>query len=461
MNLFIQPSLFFQELKKLLKLAAPIMVTQFAQTANGFVDTFMSGQIGSVDLASIALGSGIWLPIYLLIVGILIGATPIIARYNGENNFSQLPFITQQALYLSGLIGLIGAIATYFSPLILSLMAIKPELIPITTHYLHAIAFGIPAISFFTVLRSFCEGLGHSKPAMFISILGLICNIFANYIFMYGLFGLPELGSAGCGYATSLVMWLMCFFMLSFIHYSHLSHHAQLFSKWTLPHIQSFKTLLAIGIPIGLAIFFETSIFSVIALFLGKKGAIIVAGHQIALNFSSLIFMIPLSIAMALTIRVSHAMGEKNKLKTKIICLAGLYSNIIIALIMATCIYFFRFKIAAIYTDTQAVIQLSAQLLIFSAIFQLSDGLQVASNGALRGFKETKSPMFITLAGYWFVGLPIGYYLGEIGIYTPLGAHGFWIGLIIGLTTTATLLLSKLAFCIRCFDRYVTQPITP
>ncbi len=456
--LFKQTFLFIQELKKLLQLAAPIAVSQLVQTANCFVDAFMSGQISAIDLASVALGSSIWLPIYLCIVGILMGATPIIARYHGENHLEKLPFITHQTLYLSGMIGLVGAIITYFSPCLLGYMSIKPELIPITTRYLHAIAFGIPAVSFLTALNAFSEGLNNSKPIMFISIISLIGNIPINYILMYGLFGFPALGGAGCGYTTSILAWLMCFMMMSLIHKSPLSHHAQLFSRQYLPHAQSIKELLSIGLPIGLTIFLEASIFCVIALFLGKQGVNVIAGHQVALNFSSLIFMIPLSISMALTVRVSKAMGERCKTKTKVACLAGLSINVIIAFFMAFSIYFLRFHIAAIYTDAEQVIKLSTELLTLAAIFQFSDGLQIAANGALRGFQETKSPMLMTLTGHWLVGLPIGYFLGEIGISSPMGAQGFWIGLIIGLTTTAILLLRKLRFCMQNFDNYLNHP---
>ena len=180
-----------------------------------------------------------------------------------------------------------------------------------------------------------------------------------------------------------------------------------------------------------------------------KHGEIVVSSHQIALNFASLIFMLPLSVAMALTIRVSYALGEKNYTQTKYICQVGLLTNISIAIVSCCFIVYFRFDIAKIYTDTPLLIEQSAQLLIFAAIFQLSDGLQVAANGALRGFKETSAPMKITLMSYWCIGLPVGIFLGEMGWNQPLGAQGFWIGLVVGLSVAACLLLQKLYFCLK------------
>ena len=442
-------SLYFTEFKLLTRLALPIAITQFTQTANGFIDTLMAGKLSATDLAGVALGSSIWLPIYLLTMGTLLGLTPTIGHLAGEKRTDRIPFVTQQALFLAGGAGIAGGILTYYSGHVLSIFGIDESLIPITRDYLQSIAFGFPAVALFTALRAFSEGLHTTKPIMVISLCGLIANVPLNYLFMYGLLGFPAMGGAGCGAATAIVMWGMCISLLLYIKRTHLRVPSGLFSPWHAPQLETLKELSYIGLPIGLAIFFETSIFSVIALFLGKHGEIVVSSHQIALNFASLIFMLPLSVAMALTIRVSHALGEKNYTQTKHICQVGLLTNISIAIVSCCFIVYFRFDIAKIYTDTPLLIEQSAQLLIFAAIFQLSDGLQVAANGALRGFKETSAPMKITLMSYWCIGLPVGIFLGEMGWNQPLGAQGFWIGLVVGLSVAACLLLQKLYFCLK------------
>ena len=424
-------------------LALPILVTQFCQAALGVVDAIMAGQVSALDLAAVAVGSGIWLPLFLLATGILIATTPLIGEAIGQNNQHQVPHITQQSLWTAAVIGIIGFIIVNLMPNVLALMGVPENIQPIAAQYLHGVSFGFPAMAVYAVLRSYCEALGRPEPVTVISIIGLLADIPLNYIFIHGLYGMPEMGGAGCGIATAIVLWITVLLLAAYTAFTKRQQFAKtrFFQNFAAPNRVQITKLLKLGIPIGISIFFEASLFSLGAIIISPLGEIATASHQVALSVTGQLFMIPISVAMALTIMVSNRFGEKNLLALRHVQTTGLIWTILIAVTCMLGIWLFRPYLAAAFTDNPQVRAQAMHLLIFALAYQLFDGWQVNIAGILRGMQDTTVPMWVTLFCYWIVALPLGIYLVR---YTNIGAQGFWMALITGLFLSSILLTLRL-----------------
>lgn len=453
-----------REWRALLALLLPILGGQVAQTANGFVDTLMAGQVSPLDLAAVAVGASIWVPLLLFMVGVIIAATPILAQHVGASRHARVVPAAWQALWLALAIGLFGFVLLRNAVRLFAWMDVPPFLQELTVDYLDSLSWGMPGIALFIGLRSYTESLSHPAPVLVISFIGLLANIPLNYLFIYGVdfggaFWLPAMGGPGCGAATAVVMWLMAGLLWLYVrHGRHYREHAPAGTRFgnhpPRPDPRALLAMLQLGLPIGLAIFFEVSIFSAIAVLISTMGADVVAGHQIALNFASLTFMLPLSVGLALTVRTGLAVGAGDTDAARLAVRTGITLTLGIALFNAGLLLLGRDWIPAIYTDDPGVRALASALLVYAAIFQLPDALQVTANGALRGFHDTRVPMWLTLVAYWCVGLPLGWCLGFgslFGIETglALGPQGFWIGLVAGLIVAAWLLNRRLAHFLR------------
>ena len=437
-----------------MKLAYPILIAQLIQNLMGFADTVMAGRVSSTDMAAVAVASSIWLPLILTIYGLIMALAAIVSQLSGANKFDDVANETYQTGWIALTLGLsLIALYLFIAPLVFDQVTLETNLKSLMFEYLGYIIWGGPGFCLYLVLRNYSEGLSHTKPTMIISIIGLLINIPANYIFIYGEFGLPALGGAGCGIATAIVYWVMFLSMLLYCYFSKHLKHAPLFKKFYWPQWSSIKNILSIGVPIAMSLLFEVSLFCAVAIILAPFGADVVASHQIAINFSGLVFMVPLSLAMAVTIQVGFAVGDGDHEKAKEICRYSVILGLIIAVITAVLSLAFRHEIASIYTHELPVIELAASLMFLAALFQFSDAIQVISAGALRGYKDTKSILYITFISYWGVGLSIGLILGLTNwIIEPIGPYGFWIGFISGLTTAAIFLAWRLKVIQKRFD---------
>ena len=426
-------------------LALPILVTQFCQAALGVVDAIMAGQVSALDLAAVAVGAGIWLPLFLLATGILIATTPLIGQAIGQNNHANVSHITQQSLWTAAVIGIIGFVIVNLAPNVLGVMGVPANIQPIATQYLHGVSFGFPALAIYAVLRSYCEAVGRPEPVTVVSIIGLLADIPLNYIFIHGLFGMPEMGGAGCGVATAIVLWINVILLVTYTAFTKREQFAstRFFHGFTAPNRVQITKLLKLGLPIGISIFFEASLFSLGALVISPLGELATASHQVALSVTSQLFMIPISVAMALTIMVSNRFGEKNLTAVRHVQATGLIWTVVIALISMLGIWLFRPQLAAAFTDNIEVRAQAMHLLIFALAYQLFDGWQVNVAGILRGMQDTTVPMWVTLFCYWIVALPAGIYLVR---YTNVGAQGFWMALIAGLFLSSILLTLRLYY---------------
>lgn len=436
---------YWSEAKQLIRLASPILVAQVAQIAMSFVDTVMAGQVSAVDLAAVSVASSFWLPVILLVQGIIMALTPIVSQLNGARKRDEVRPAVHQGFWLALMVIPFAMLALYFSPLALHFMDVDPVMAAKTTGFLHAIMWGLPAFALFHVLRNFSEGLSHTLPTMVIGFVGLAVNIPANYIFIHGHFGMPKLGGVGCGVATAIVLWAMLLAMIVYVKFSSHFKKIDLFAQLARPDFERIWRLFRLGFPIAMAIFCEVTLFTVVALMLAPFGAETVASHQIALNFSSLVFMLPLSIGVGVTIRVGHSIGEGQPAQARIAARTGLMLGMAVAAGTAALTVLLREHIAGIYTDDMQVITLAATLLFFAAIYQISDSVQVVAAAALRGYKDTKAIFYVTIVAYWGMGLPTGMILGLTDWVVPrMGPQGFWVGFIVGLTGAALMLGSRL-----------------
>ena len=429
------------ELKQLFNLMLPILITQFAAAGFGLIDTIMAGHMSPEDLAAIAVGVGLWIPVMLLFSGIMIATTPLVAEANGARTPENIPSIVRQSLWVALLLGIIGMLILQIIPLLLPLVGVPESLLPKASLFLHAIAFGMPAFTMYSTLRGYSEALGYPRPVTVISLVALVVQIPLNFIFMYGIGPIPHLGSAGCGFATALLQWIMFITISIYILKAKRYQATQPLNMFEKIDRVLIKRILKLGLPIGLAIFFEVSIFSTGAIVLSPLGEVTVAAHQIALSMTSQLFMIPMSLALALTIRTGTYYGEKNWYAMRKVQKVGLMTSTLFACITMLLLLILRPQIVSVYTSDYDVSQAAIYLILFAIAYQLMDAWQVSAAGCLRGMQDTKGPMWITMLAYWIIAFPVGIYLAR---YTDMGAAGVWTGLIIGLTIACVLLLTRL-----------------
>lgn len=438
---------YFIEARSLLALAIPVIIAQISQTAMGVVDTIMAGAYSATDMAAVAVGTSIWLPAILFGHGLLLALTPVIAQLNGAGRRDRIAHQVRQGFWLASGVSVLIIAVIYNSKFVIDMMHnIDPALADKAVGYLHAIMWGAPGYLFFQVVRNQCEGLSKTKPGMVIGFIGLLVNIPINYIFIYGKFGMPELGGVGCGVATGSVYWIMFLMMRWYAKHAPAQRDIKLVAGARRgPDWAALKRLIGIGMPVALALFFEVTLFAVVALLVSPLGIVSVAGHQIALNFSALMFVLPLSLGVGATIRVGHRLGEGSVEGARIAAYAAVAVGVAMASCSALFTAAFREQIALLYNDNPEVVAMASHLMLLAAIYQISDSIQVIGSGILRGYKDTRAIFYITFIAYWILGLPSGYLLAMTDYILPaMGPSGFWIGFIIGLTFAALMMALRM-----------------
>lgn len=437
-----QTSTLSEKIKQFSYILIPILITQLAMYAMNFFDTMMSGQYAKNDLAGVAIGSSLWVPVYTGLSGILLAVTPIVAQLVGAKKNKEVPFSVIQGIYagvsLALFVLLIGSLA--LEPILQS-MTLEPEVRSIAKHYLIALSFGIIPLFVFNVLRSFIDALGMTRTTMIITLLTLPINVIFNYLLIFGKLGMPELGGVGSGYASAITYWLVTFIAIMVVHRQKPFNQYHIFKRLYAISFKKWKEIFLLGVPIGMSIFFETSIFSAVTLFMSTFGTEVIAAHQAALNFSSLLYMMPLSISMSLTIVVGFEIGAKRAQDAKAYSKLGLTTSILMSSMSGVILYLFRTPVSTIYSEDTIVIGLIAQFLVYAIFFQFSDAILAPMQGILRGYKDVNVTFFIALISFWVIGLPLGYILAN---YTAQGPFGYWIGLISGLAAGAIALSFRL-----------------
>ncbi|MFB8373329.1 MATE family efflux transporter [Paenibacillus taichungensis] len=433
---------FSQKVKQFLIIFLPIFTTQIALSAMSFFDTNMSGKFSPADLAGVAIGTSLWLPVQTGLSGILIGITPVVSHLLGSKRNDKIGHSVIQALYLGVAVGIVVlAAGTLLLSPILNGMPLEPRVAQVAFYFLCALAFGVIPLFGYTVLRSFMDALGQTRITMMITLVSLPVNIFLNYLLIFGRWGFPQLGGVGAGVATASTYWLIFLLSLFFAHRIEPFAQYGIFRKMPNISLTKWKELLKIGVPIGFATFFETSIFAAVTLLMSRFDTITIAAHQAALNFASTLYMLPVSICMALTILVGYEAGAGRVRDAKQYSLLGIGGAIGLSLLTAVVLLVFGEQIAGVYSNDREVIALTQHFLIYAIFFQISDAIATPTQGALRGYKDVNPALIITFVAYWIIGLPVGYITAT---YTSLGAFGYWVGLIAGLAVGATALLWRL-----------------
>ncbi|AIF50543.1 MATE family efflux transporter [Pelosinus sp. UFO1] len=439
-----------EKAKQFMIILIPILVTQVFMCAMTFFDTMMSGHASANDLVGVAIGSSMWMPVFTGLNGILFAVVPIVAQLLGGKRKEEIPFIVIQAVYLAIAIGVVVIIGgAYAVQPILNKMELNPVAYDIAQNFLKAISFGIIPLFISTVLRSFIDTLGYTNITMLISMVALPINVLFNYVLIFGKFGFPQLGGVGAGWASAITYWCIVIISACVIQYRQPFRTYHIFSRFYRFSLAVWKEQLRIGIPIGSAIFCETSIFAVITLLMSEFSEATIAAYQVAINVAALIYMIPLSISMALTIAVGFEVGGKRYKDAKQYSYIGIGIALIMAVLAALVLYFWNEQVARLYTDDVAIRNLVQQFLLYAVFFQLSDAIATPVQGSLRGYKDVRITFIMAMISYWVVGLPLGYVLAH---HSWLGAFGYWIGLIVGLAFGAICLSARL---VRVQRKYV------
>ncbi|WP_338447883.1 MATE family efflux transporter [Niallia oryzisoli] len=433
-----------EKLHYLFIILIPILITQIGMYSMNFFDTTMSGHYGSNDLAGVAIGASLWVPISTGLTGILISITPIVSQLIGARKEKDVSVTVIQGMYVAAIMAVcVIIIGSFLLEPILRRMNLDPHVERVAAEYLKALSIGIIPLFMYNAVRSFIDALGKTRVSMFITLSALPINVVFNYLLIFGKAGLPELGGVGTGYATTITYWALLLIAILIVHTQKPFSGYSIFRSSYKLKVKKIKEILKIGLPIGLSIFFETSIFSAVTLFMSEFDTITIASHQVAMNFASLLYMIPLSISMALTILVGFEVGAKRYHDARQYSLLGIGVAVTMACVCGIIILLFRTEVASLYSKDPKVIQLSVQFLLYALFFQLSDAIQAPIQGSLRGYKDVNTTFFMSLVSYWIIGLPLGILLAR---HTELGPYGYWIGLIAGLAVGALSLTGRLLY---------------
>jgi len=425
------------------KLAVPMFLTQLALQLIQVNSVIQSGNYSTDVQAGIMLAGNLWFPIMVGIGGVLFFVTPMVAQLYGARNLKEIGPLARQAIWLSIPIVLFGMFVLSQASWILTVAKVDPNIIFYSEEYLSYFTFALPAILLSQPLRSLCEGVTKPLPITLLNILMLLIAIIANYTFIYGNFGFPEMGARGAGLSAIIGTWTSFIILIVYLRFKS-AYGTEFFSKFEFPNFKILHEILRGGIPVGLGNFIELSMFSGAGIILGRFGSEVIAANGIALTIGGLFFMVPLSIGNAAAVRVGNNVGAKNLKGAKYSSYFSLRLATVCALMMSLTIIVNAEFLSGLLNSNPKVVSLAVILLGFAAFFQVADGLAMASIGSLRGYKDTFGPMKILAVSYWGVGLPVGIMLSITNLITEqMGAVGMWAGMAFGLLVAAVLMVRR------------------
>ncbi len=431
------------ELGQLSRLALPMILAQMSQMGMGVMDTMMAGRVSAVDLAGVALGSNLFWPAILFMVGLIMSLTPSVSQLHGAGRGRESGELVRQAGWVALAGG--GALILLFrnaEPLY-RFIDVDPLAIPIAVAYLEALSWGVLPMLGYASFRYLCDGHSWALPAMVVALAGLFLKLPLNLLFIYGGLGLPAMGGLGCGYSSAIVMTCQFLTMACIVAFSRM-RACGVFTRFSPPDGGAIWRLLKLGLPIGLSIFIEVSMFSCLALLVGRLGVEAVAAHQIANNVAGMTFMVALALGAAASVRVGYNVGAEDLPAARRSGGIAIAISLSFALLVSVAIFVGRHWIVGWYTKDVAVFGLAVELVVFVVAFQLFDHSQATCAGALRGYKDTRTPMWTAAVAYWLLGFPVGVVFG-FGIFAlpGLGLYGVWSGLTAGLAVAALALLLR------------------
>jgi MATE family multidrug resistance protein len=442
-------SQYTSEFKYNWKLAAPVMLGMLGHTFVSFIDNIMVGQLGTAELAAVSLANSFMFIAMSIGIGFATAITPLIAEADAANNFKQAKSTYKHGLFLCTTLGVLLFLLVFFSKPLMYLMQQPEEVVALAIPYLDLVAFSLIPLIIFEAIKQFSDGMSMTKYPMYATLLANIVNVILNYLLIFGKFGFPEMGMVGAAFGTLISRFIMLLYLWILLRYKERSKNLVKNIKFFALDFQMIKKIVNIGSLSAMQMFFEVAIFTAAIWLSGLLGKNPQAANQIALNLSSMTFMVAMGLSVASMIRVGNQKGLQNYKELRRIGFSIFLLGILLAIFFALLFFIFHKSLPNIYVDLKdtvnfkdnmEVVRIASNLLLAAAFFQISDSIQVVVLGALRGLQDVKIPTILTFISYWVVGFPISYYLGKEEMY---GSFGIWLGLLAGLTTAAILLFIR------------------
>jgi MATE family multidrug resistance protein len=442
-------SQYTSEFKYNWKLAAPVMLGMLGHTFVSFVDNIMVGQIGTAELAAVSLGNSFIFIAMSVGIGFSTAITPLVAEADSADNFDQAKSTFKHGLFLCTVLGIVLFLGVFFAKPLMYLMKQPEEVVELAIPYLDLAAFSLIPLIVFQALKQFSDGMSMTRYPMYATLIANIVNVILNYLLIFGKFGLPELGIVGAAYGTVISRFIMLAYLWWLLANKERTKVLVTNIKFFVLEKLMLQKLINLGAPSAMQMLFEVAIFTAAIWLSGLLGKNAQAANQIALNLSSMTFMVAMGLSVASMIRVGNQKGLQKFKELRRIAFSIFLLGILLAIFFGTVFFLFHkslpkiyvdFTDATNYADNLEVVSIASQLLFAAAIFQISDTIQVVVLGALRGLQDVKIPTIITFISYWVIGFPISYFLGKASMY---GSFGIWLGLLAGLSTAAILLYMR------------------
>ncbi|TXD49398.1 MATE family efflux transporter [Polaribacter sp. IC073] len=442
-------SQYTSEFKYNWKLAAPVMLGMLGHTFVSFIDNIMVGQLGTAELAAVSLGNSFMFIAMSIGIGFSTAITPLIAEADSSNNFEQAKSTYKHGLFLCTTLGVLLFLLVFFSKPLMYLMQQPPEVVELAIPYLDIVAFSLIPLIIFQAIKQFSDGMSMTKYPMYATLIANIINVILNYLLIFGKFGFPEMGMVGAALGTLISRVVMVIYLWALLRYKEHSSAIVRNIKLFVLDIVMIKKIVNIGSLSAMQMFFEVAIFTSAVWLSGLLGRNPQAANQIALNLSSMTFMVATGLSVAAMIRVGNQKGLRNFVELRRIAFSIFLLGVLLAVFFALLFFIFRKSLPNIYVDlddvanykdNMEVLSIAGNLLLAAAFFQISDSIQVVFLGALRGLQDVKIPTILTFISYWIIGFPVSYYFGKEEMY---GSFGIWLGLLAGLTTASVLLFIR------------------
>ena len=444
--------------RELLHLAWPVLIAQAAVMANGVIDTLMAGRLSSVDLAAVGIGASIYAIVFVTAMGVLLALTPVVSHHYGAGRYAEIGADVRQCAWLALGLSVIAFVVLKHPDPLLTFSRLTPEVEIKVRTYLDGVAWAVPGLMFFRVFFGFTTGIGRPRPVMAFNMLGLLLKAPLNWVFMYGHFGFPAMGGAGCGWSTAVITstmatlaWIWCRRDADYAPYG-------VFARFDLPRLGALRELLVLGVPMGATFLVDVTAFTFMALFIARLGPEVSAAHQIAANVAVFVFMVPMALGSATGVVVGQALGAGDSRRARHAGLLGLAVGCVVAVALGTAIGLGAVPLARAYTSDAQVAAAAATLLSIVAFYHLADSVQAVMAQVLRGYKRSTAPMVIYAVALWGVGLGGGYLLGLTDTFgAPRGAAGFWMAGVASLSLAGA---GVLAYFLHISDQTIPAPAT-
>jgi len=434
-----------EDIPALLKLAGPLLVGQLAVIAFGVLDTAMTARYSADDLAALAIASAIFISVYVGLTGVVSALAPIAGQLFGAKRYDEIGEEVRQAIWLSVLLSLIGALVLWNADLILDISQVSPEIHAKASLYMHILVLGLPASMAMRVLIALHNAVSRPTIITVVQLLGLAAKFPLNYLFIYGAFGIEGMGGPGCAVATVIINWLWLLITLWIVLADGFYKPFALFARFSKPDFHRIGVILRLGMPIGFSYLIEVTSFTFMSLFIARLGTEALAGHQIVANIGTVIYMVPLSLSIATMTLVSQSIGANQQSRAEQIGWSSVFFTTTACAVIGLTAWFFRTELLNLYDPPEEVKQFAIPLFLFIAFYQIFDALQVSAAFILRAYRIAFWPMLIYAISLWGVGLGGGYLLGfNVTGNVPLalqGASGFWAANSISLGVAAAFLL--------------------